>query len=372
MLEYLLLVVALLGAALRRHRDLVAENLLLRQQLTVLTRPTRKRPRLRRRDRLFWVLARSLRRDWRRHLLLVRRATVIGWHRRGWRLFWRWKSHPGLGRPRLSAEVRELIATIARENPRWGSERIRGELRKLGIAVSKRSIQRYRRRGPAHPPSQTWRTFLANHAGAIWAAALCTVQMLTFETLYVLVLIAHGRRELVHVAVTAHPAAAWVWRQLVEATAWGRRPCFLLRNRDFVYGGDFGSRLAGLGVEQVLSPVRAPRANAVGEWLIGTLRRECLDHLLVLNERHLRAVFAEFAAFSNGARPHRTLGLETPLPAVRPTSGPIRARPVLGGLHHTYERAAWARIDFCALTETRPLRGRRDAPAAQGHPDSGR
>ena len=166
------------------------------------------------------------------------------------------------------------------------------------------------------------------------------MQTLTFRTLYVLVLIAHGRRELVHVAVTAHPAAAWVWRQVVEATAWGRQPRFLLRDRDSVYGGDFGSRLAALGIEQLLTPVRAPRANAVAERLMGTLRRECLDHLIVLNERHLRAVLAEFAAFYNGARPHRTLRLETPLPAVRPTAGPIRARPVLGGLHHTYERAA--------------------------------
>jgi transposase InsO family protein len=127
---------------------------------------------------------------------------------------------------------------------------------------------------------------------------------------------------------------------VVEATSWGRRPRFLLRDRDAVFGGAFGSRLEALGIEQLLTPVRAPRANAVAERLIGTLRRECLDHLIVRNERHLRAVLAEFAAFYNGARPHRTLGLETPLPAVRPTSGPIRARPVLGGLHHTYERAA--------------------------------
>ena len=195
MLEYLLLLVGLLEATLRRHGDLVTENLLLRQQLTVLTRPTRKRPRLLTRDRLFWVLARSLRCEWRRHLRLVRPETVIRWHRRGWRRFWRWRSRARLGRPRLSAEIRNLIATIARDNPRWGSERIRGELLKLGIRVSKRSVQRYRRRGPARPPSQTWRTFLANHAGAIWAVDLCTVQTLTFRTLYVLVLIAHGRRD---------------------------------------------------------------------------------------------------------------------------------------------------------------------------------
>jgi putative transposase len=340
MLDYLLLLVAFARAVVSSRAELAVENLVLRQQLAVLTRPTRKRPRLRRGDRVFWVLARRRWRRWSHHLVVVRPETVIHWHRQGWRLFWRWRSRSRLGRPRLSAGVRGLIAAMARDNPRWGSERIRGELRKLGIAVSKRSVQRYRRRGPAHPPRQTWRTFLANHAHGIWAADLCTVQTLTFETLYVLVLIAHGRRELVHVAVTAHPAAAWVWRQVVEATAWGRRPRFLLRDRDAVYGGAFGSRLATLGIEQLLTPVRAPRANAVAERLIGTLRRECLDHLIVLNERHLRAVLAEFAAFYNAARPHRTLGLETPLQAGRPASGPIRARPVLGGLHHTYERAA--------------------------------
>jgi transposase InsO family protein len=340
MLDYLFLLAVLFRTGFRRHADLVAENLLLRHQLAVLTRPTQKRPRLRAGDRLFWVMVCRLWRDWRRHLMLVRPETVLRWPRQGWRLFWRWRSRPQLGRPRLSAEVRELIATMARDNPRWGSERIRGELLKLGIPVSKRSVQRYRRRGPARPPSQTWRTFLANHRPQLWAADLCTVQTLTFRTLYVLVLIAHGRRELGHGAVTAHPAAAWVWRQVVEATAWGRRPRFLLRDRDPVFGGDFGSRLAGLGVEQLLTPVRAPRANAVAERLIGTLRRECLDHLIVVNERHLRAVLAEFAAYYNGARPHRALELDTPLPADRPAVGPIRTRPVLGGLHHTYERAA--------------------------------
>ena len=339
LLAYLLLLVAFVRRSVASRADLAAENLLLRQQLAVLTRPTRKRPRLRRRDKLFWVLARRLGRPWRQHLIIVRPETVLRWHRQGWRLYWRSRSRLRLGRPRLSAEARDLIARMARDNPRWGSERIRGELPKLGITVSKRSVQRYRRRGPARPQSQTWRTFLANHAGAIWTADLCAVQTLTFKTLSVLVLIAHGRRELVHVAVPAHPAA-WVWRQVVEATAWGRRPRFLLRDRDSVFGGAFGSPLAALGIEQLLTPVRAPRANAVAERLIGTLRRECLDHLVVINERHLHAVLDEFAGYYNGARPHRTLGLATPLLADRPAMGPIRARPVLGGLHHIYERAA--------------------------------
>src|SRR5262245_8166228 len=340
MVEYLRLLVDVLHAGLCARSDLVAENLLLRQQLLVLRRPTRQRPRFRARDRLFWLLTRLVRRDWRRHLVLVRPETVVRWHREGWRLFWRWKSRVRLGRPRLSAEVRALIARIARENPAWGSERIRGELLKLGIAVSKRSVQQYRRRGPARPPSQTWRTFLANHRLQLWAADLFTVHTLTCRTLYVLLFIAHGRRELLHVNVTAHPTAAWVWRQLVEATPWGRQPRYLLRDRDRAYGGDFVQRAKRIGIETVLTPVRAPRANAVAERVIGTLRRECLDHMVILNESHLRAVLAEFVRYSNLERPHRTLRLETPLPVTRPTTGRVGARPVLGGLHHSYERAA--------------------------------
>ena len=325
---------------MRDREALVAENVLLRQQLAVLTRPTRKRPRLRTRDKLFWVVVRALRRDWHRHLVLVQPESIIRWHRQAWRLVWRWRSRGPLGRPRLSAEVRELIARMARENPRWGSERIRGELLKLGLVVSKRSIQRYRRRGPAHPSSQTWRTFLANHAPHLWAADLLTVQTLTFKTLYVLVFIAHGRRQLVHVNVTAKPTAAWVWRQLIEATPWGNKPRHLLRDRDAVYGRDFRARAERVGIDAIATPVRAPRANAVAERIIGTLRRECLDHLIILDEQHLRSVVAEFVQYYNLDRPHRTLCLETPVPTWRAADGPVRSRPVLGGLHHVYERAA--------------------------------
>jgi putative transposase len=330
----------LLHAALRSRRDLVLENLLLRHQLAALTRPTRKRPRLRRRDKLHWVLARRLWPDRRRHLVLVQPETVVAWHRRGWRLFWWWRSRCPVGRLPLSAEVRDLIGRMSRENPRWGAERIRGELLKLGIVVSKRSIRRYRWRRHPSAPSQSWRTFLANHRPRIWAADLFTVQTITFQTLYVLLFVAHGRRELAHVNVTSSPTAAWVWRQLVQATPWGRTPRSLIRDRDRVYGPDFPGRTARLGIRTVLTPVRAPRANAVAERLVGTLHRECFDHLIVLNERHLRAVLAEFVAYYNAARPHRTLDLETPLPALRLRQGPIRAIPVLGGLHHMYERAA--------------------------------
>jgi transposase InsO family protein len=340
MVQYLSLLIELVRAALTTRSELLAENLLLRQQLMVLTRPTRKRPRLIAHDKLFWVVARRLVRGWRRHLVLVRPATVVRWHGRAWRLWWRWRSRCPFGRPRISAEARELIAAMARDNPSWGAERIRGELLKLGIVVSRRSVQRYRGPDSARPPSQSWRTFLANHRRSIWACDLLTVQTLTFRTLYVLLFVGHDRRELLHTNVTGHPTAAWVWRQLIEATPWGRQPRYLVRDRDAVYSRDFASRARGLGIETVLTPVRAPRANAIAERLVGTLRRECIDHMIILNEAHLRAVLTEYARYYNAERPHRALDLDTPIPRIRPAAGPIRASPVLGGLHHSYERAA--------------------------------
>jgi len=341
-LELLCLLLRTVLASVRPRHQLVLENLLLRHQIAVLTRPTRRRPRARLGtwDKLLWALTRRLCDGWRKHLTIVTPETVVRWHRQGWRLFWRWKTrHPG-GQPRLSAEVRELIATMSQDNPRWGTERIRGELLKLGMVVSNRSIRRYRWRGPVRPPSQTWRTFLTNHAHHLWAADLLTVQTLTFKTLYVLVFIAHGRRELVHVNVTANPTAAWIWRQLIEATPWGHKPRHLLRDRDAVYGRNFRAGADRIGIDAISTPVASPRANAVAERVIGTLRRECLDHVIVLNEQYLSAVLTEFVRYYTTERPHRTLRLETPQPRVRSATGPVRSRPVLHGLHHIYERAA--------------------------------
>jgi putative transposase len=289
---------------------------------------------------LLWVLARRFCAGWCEHLAIVTPDTVVRWHRQGWRLFWRWKSRSRGGRPHLSPEVRDLIATMSRENRLWGTERIRGELLKLGIVVSNRSIRRYRWRRPARPSSQTWRTFLANHAHHLWAADLFTVPTLTFRTLYVLVFIEHGRRQLVHVNVTASPTAAWVWRQVIEATPWGCKPRHLLHDRDAIYGRDFRRRAQRIGIDGLATPIRAPRANAVVERVIGTLRRECLDHIIVTDEQHLTSVLNEFVRYYNQDRPHRTLGLQRPTPRLRPATGPIRSRPVLNGLHHVYERAA--------------------------------
>ena len=342
MLDLVWLVLTSVLASVHPRQDLVLENLLLRRQLAVLTRPTRTRPRARLRtwDKLVWVLARRWYAGWREHLSFVTPDTVVRWHRQGWRLFWHWRPRSRGGRPHLSPEVQELIATMSRDNRLWGTERIRGELLKLGIVVSNRSIRRYRWRGPRRPSSQTWRTFLRNHAHHLWAADLFIVPTLTFKILYVLVFIAHGRRELVHVNVTANPTAAWVWRQVIEATPWGPKPRHLLRDRDAVYGRDFRQRARRIGIDAIVTPIRAPKANAVAERVIGTLRRECLDHLIILDERHPMTALTEFVRYYNHGRPHRTLGLQTPELRPRPTAGPIRSRPVLNGLHHVYTRAA--------------------------------
>ncbi len=208
-----------------------------------------------------------------------------------------------LGRPRLAAEVRALISQMASDNPLWGTERIRGELLKLGLVVSARSIRRYRRPPTCRPPSLAWRTFLRNELAGIWAADLFVVQTLTFKTLYVLFFIAHARRQIVHFNVTAHPTVAWVWQQLLNATPDGRQPGYVVHDRDGAYGVDFDARLKGLGIRGVRTPVLAPKANAVAERMVRTFRRECLDHLIVLDEHHLKRILSEFVAYYDRVRP---------------------------------------------------------------------
>ena len=331
--ELLNLVFGFLRSFLRRDTDLLLENLALRHQLQVVLRSD-PRPRLRNRDRILWLWIRHFSpSSWKRHLVVVRPETVISWHRRGWRLYWTWRSRARFGRPRLSPEVRALIGRIAFENPTWGTQRIRGELLKLGIAVSARSIRKYRTRTSNRPPSQTWRTFLSNQSKGIWAADLLVVQTIGFRTLYVLFLVSHARRELIYLNVTGSPTAAWVWQQLINATAWSRKPVHLIHDRDNVYGKDFDTRLAALGVIGIRTPYRAPKANAIAERLAGTLRRECLDHIIVLNEGHLVRVLREFASHYNLDRPHRSLDLAPPIrrnvtaPTLR---GAIASRPARG------------------------------------------
>ncbi len=341
---YLCLLLGLARRALRSHNDLLMENLVLRQQLAVYARRS-TRPRLRNEDRVFWSVVARTWRPWRVHLRLVRPETVIRWHRTAWRRYWTWRSggrRPG--RPRIDPELRDLIRRLARENPRWGAMRIVGELRALGYTVSPRTVRRYRGHALRRPPSQSWRTFLTNHAAGIWAVDLFTVQTLTLHTLYVIVFIAHERRRIVHVNVTRHPTAEWIWRQLLEATPWSSQPRHLIRDRDRCYGADFVTKAARIGIHTILTPVRAPNANAVAERVIGTLRRECLDHMIVFNERHLLLVLREYIGHYNAMRPHRTLGLDSPrgrTPRAKPSASAMVIRhKVLGGLQSEYDWVA--------------------------------
>ena len=340
MLEISLLLLRTLITGLRSRRDVTLENLVLRHQLDVALRANRN-PGLRDRDRIFWVWVRRLwPRGWRHHLLLVQPETVLRWHRKGWRLYWSWKSRTSLGRPRLSGEVRDLIARISQENRLWGTERIRGELLKLGIMVSNRSIRRYRWRKPTRGGTQRWRTFLSNELKGIWAADLLVVQTINYRILYVFFFISHERRELIHFNVTTSPTAAWIWQQLLEATPWGRQPAYLIHDRDSVYGRDFDARVGRLGITGVRTPPRAPKANSIAERLVETIRAECLDHMIVVNEGHLRRVMAEFVHYYNRDRPHRTLSLQSPVPQTSAGHGPVVSTPVLSGLHYAYARAA--------------------------------
>ena len=333
---------AAVRAVARERRELALENIALRHQIEVLTR-NRRRPQLQPADRLLWSSLSRMWPSWRRHIVIVQPDTVVRWHRTVWRRYWRWKSRGGRrGRPRIEPELAELIRRMTQENPRCGHMRVLGELRKLGFRVSLLTVRRYRKDVPRDPLS-SWRTFLENHRPEIWASDFFTVHTPWFHTLYVFFFVAHDRRTVMHVNVTAHPTATWVWRQLINATPWGNSPRFLIRDRDRSYGGDFIERTKRIGIHTVLTPIATPQANGIAERLVGTFRRECLDHIIIVNERHLRYALREFVRHYNEARPHQALDLEAPEPRTGPpsaASGPIVSRPVLGGLTHEYERKA--------------------------------
>jgi putative transposase len=331
----------------RSKPALVAENALLRHQLAILRRSV-KRPRCTRADRTLLVLLASRVPAWRSALLIVQPDTVLRWHRDLFRWHWRRKSRAAAPahRPPLAPETAALIRRMATDNPLWGAERIRGELRKLGIRVAKSTVQRHRR--GAHPPrraGQSWATFLRNHAGDIWACDFLQITDLCFQPLFAFFLVELASRRVVHVGVTRHPTDAWVAQQLREATPFGTPPRFLIRDRDSKYGQAFARVAAASGIVELRTAYRAPRQNAICERFLGSVRRECLDHTLILGEAHLRRVLREYAEYFNRARPHQGLGQRIPVapeagPALTAAGGRVLAIPVLGGLHHTYARAA--------------------------------
>ena len=317
------------------------ENAALRHQLLVLQRSV-GRPRLARWDRVFWVWLSRVWVSWRSSLVIVQPATVLTWHRRGFQLYWRWKSWaPSVGRPRLDPELRRLIRRMARENPTWGRRRIRAELALLGYHVAELSVAKYMRR-TSRRPSPTWRAFLAAHLRDMVAVDFFVVPTLTFRLLFVFVVLRHDRRELLHLNVTDHATAVWTAQQIVEAFPEDTAPAYLLRDRDTIYGELFSRRVTGMGMREVLTAPRAPWQNPFVERVIGSIRRECLDHFFVLNEAHLRRLLRRYLGYYNLSRPHQALGNNSPHPRnVQPSSrGRIAAIPQVGGLHHRYQRVA--------------------------------
>jgi len=330
-----------MGLICRGHRAVALENLALRQRLAVLT-GTGKRPELRPTDRLFWILLSNGWREWRTALVVVRPDTVVRWHRQWLRRQWARRSRRSRpGRPNTDVAVRTLVATMAETNPLWGAPRIHGELCKLGIAVSERTVSRLLRR-PRRPPSQTWRTFLTNHVATLVSMDFFTVPTVTGRVLFVLILLTHQRRRIIHVNITEHPTAAWTAQQMIEAFPEDTAPRWLLHDRDAVYGEAFRRRVAGMGIGEVVSSPSSPWQNPYAERLIGSFRREFLDQVILLGERHLRRLLNAYLIYYHGSRTH--LALEKDAPTTRrvqtPTEGPVVAYPEVGGLHHRYERRA--------------------------------
>ena len=279
---------------------------------------------------------------WRKLLYGLHPDTVVRWHRKGFQLYWTWKSrHKLAGRPSVDKETRKLIRRMQITNMGWGAPRIHGELLKLGIDISEATVSKYMARRQ-NPPSQTWQTFLENHADCIAGIDFFTVPTATFRILYVFIVLSHDRRHIVHFNVTAHPTAQWTAQQLFEAFPFDFAPRYLLRDRDAIYGDMVQRRINSLGIEEVVTAPRSPWQNPFCERVIGSIRRDCLDHVIVLNERHLRRILREYISYYHTCRTHLSLNKDPPdtRPVEPPEMGNIVAFPHVGGLHHRYGRIA--------------------------------
>ena len=321
----------------RSRAALEAENLVLRHQLNVLRRKCPKRVALSSIDRLLLVGLYRLAPGVLEALKIIRPETLMRWHRAGFRAYWRWKSRPRGGRPRTAADIRHLIHEMSVANPLWGAPRIHGELLKLGIDVGQTTVAKYmaRRR---RPPSQGWKTFLRNHADGIASMDLFLIPTISFRLLYGFLILRHSRRELLWLGVTAHPSAEWVARQLTEASGWQQAPRYLIRDQDCVYGAVLARRLRAMGIRDRPIAPRSPWQNGCAERLIGSIRRDCLDHVVVFGEQHLRHLLISYQKYYNEARTHLSLDKDAPIPRTVQTVGQTLAVPILGGLHHQYIR----------------------------------
>lgn len=340
-MSILLIVLTFVTSVFKSRRQLVLENMALRQQVVML-RQSVKRPRTSMADKLFWILMSRYVDDWRKILHALHPDTVVRWHRQGFRLYWRWRSRGAKpGRPAIDDALRKLIREMQAANIGWGAPRIHGELLKLGIDVSQATVSKYMLH-LKKPPSQTWRTFLNNHAECLAAMDFFTVPTAGFRVLYVFVVLSHDRRQVVHFNVTEHPTAKWTAQQLVEAFPFDLAPRFLLRDRDAIYGDRVRRRIKRLGIDEVITAPRSPWQNPYVERVIGSIRRDCLDHIIVFNELHLRRVLREYFDYYHSCRTHLSLNKDPPHPRTVESAerGNIVALPYVGGLYHRYSRVA--------------------------------
>jgi len=323
----------------KSHTQLHLEILFLRKQLEIVAR-TSPRLRLRPSDRFFISVLTDLFDSWKETLLIVRPETVIHWHQQGSRLYWRWKSRSIPGRPKIPHSQINLIKQVANENPLWGAPRLHGEILKLGFDISEATVQRYMPKRPQRTARQRWKTFLKNHSTHIVSVDFLVVPTITFKLLYVLVFLSHDRRRIIHFNVTAHPTAQWSAQQLRNAFCEEQTPRILIRDRDMKFGDAFTETVSALGMEPILTAYRSPWQNGFAERLIGSIRRECLDHVIILNETHLRGILEGYVRYYNTQRTHLGINKDSPEPREVQTEGEIDKVAVANGLHHYYYRRA--------------------------------
>ena len=337
MIALICFVLAVLASPFKSNIRLEADNAVLRHQVIVLRRKLKGRVRLTNNDRWFFVQLYRWFPSILPILMIIRPETLVGWHRAGFRRYWRWKSRRRGGRPQIETELRALIRQMSTENLLWGAPRIHGELLKLGFEIAQSSVAKYMAK-PRGPSSQGWRSFLRNHAPDIAAMDLFVVPTIGFDLLYALVIVRLDRRDLVWINVTTNPTAEWVARQITEAFPWDMAPGYMIRDRDPVYGTVVTRRLRAMGIRDKPIAPASPWQNGFAERLIGSIRRECLDHIIVLGEVPLRRILQSYARYYNETRTHLALDKDAPLSRTVKRAGRILCRPILGGLHHEYIR----------------------------------
>ncbi|MGA2916629.1 MAG: integrase core domain-containing protein [Sedimentisphaerales bacterium] len=340
MKNLVMLLFELIRLSFKNRHNLILENLLLRQQIIILKRKTKK-PKLKNIDRIILIWISKLWNNWKSALIIVKPETLIGWHKKGFKFFWRWKSRR-TGRPLIDWELIKFIRKLQKENITWTHQRIQGELAKLGYNICDNTVKKYMLKiKPDGSNRQSWLSFLINHAKHIAGIDLFVVRTIFFKAIYVFVAISHDRRKIMHFAITSNPCSQWVIQQLREAFAFDETTKYVIRDNDKIFSEDFKMHIKRFGLEDTPTTPHSPLQNPVCERAIGTLRRECLDHMIILNEKHLYNILNEYIYdYYNISRTHMSLDKDSPEHRPVQIKGRIVSKPILSGLHHVYSRVA--------------------------------